>query len=325
MKARQPTQNERNRRVLSAGGARVALVAGVLLLAGRASADYCATQPPPKGLVERCRSKEIVVPRELPAFREQLREWMGTCVIAERRFELVDGNASVDEVWTWIASHRGAKFTIVPEYTAVTYTRDGRTCYGVGSVVFRLKRPVGTVDDDGPIEVTYGPTSDQIKAAALTGEKALKDPSIPGGEELSRMLSVLDRMKRLGKDFDDTYYAVGPYKDVLGDWDPPACYKAGRYGSGGYEYYCRPADDALKTCERHLADRLVEAHLRGLDPRSLAELLLIWSNEIDRGLTHLIQLQTAEGKVVSCEGVRKGIMPAVRALRDQENSIYSVY
>lgn len=77
------------------------LLASVLLAgsARRAQDDYCASQPPPAGLVERCHSRLIVVPDDIAAFRLALTEWMDTCVAGGRAVGLVRRAMSVEEVW----------------------------------------------------------------------------------------------------------------------------------------------------------------------------------------------------------------------------------
>ena len=60
---------------------------------------YCASQPPPAGLVDRCRQRLMPVPDDLAAFRLALTEWMDSCVSKGRAAGLVHQATSVQEVW----------------------------------------------------------------------------------------------------------------------------------------------------------------------------------------------------------------------------------
>src|SRR5438094_161094 len=97
--------------------------------------DYCATQPPPQGLVERCRSHVMIVPDDERAFRFVLTEWMRTCVSSDRAPSLVYDNPSVQKVWELVQdlpNYRRA-VRIYPDYQPLTFKQDGKTCYGVDS------------------------------------------------------------------------------------------------------------------------------------------------------------------------------------------------
>jgi hypothetical protein len=308
----------------------VALALAVLALGGarRSEAGRCATTPPPKGLVERCQSLTFWFPSGYPdAYRQAyfqlaLVEWMRTCVIADRAPRLVyDAEDSVDHLFGLIKDLPDLRpVRIVPDYTPLTFTEQGRTCYGVKSVSFHAAGTGGEVDADGPIDITAGPTSDMVKEAAAAARKALRDPSVPGSAELSRFLSVLEQLEKYGRDFDDTWYNVQPYNS--GDpMNAAACYKDFRAGQG---HVCRSADEALKACERHLADELVQSyHYDKVSPARYAEILQIKAADIQRGIDHLhvIQGQDSEG-AVPCPSIKNVFMPRIADLA-RKHSLYA--
>jgi hypothetical protein len=271
--------------------------------------DHCATQPPPKGLVARCQSRVFIVPDNPMAFRFVLTEWMRTCVSSDRAPGLVYGAESVDDVWDLIKDLPGHSrvVTIVPKYEPLTFTKAGKTCYGVKSVEFDVRRQRGTVDVDGDIEIIKGPTDDMIKAAAKAAKQALALPSVKGSAELSRFLGVLDGLERYGKDFEDTYFPVAPFQ-AGSMMDKPACYK--EYSGGTYT--CLPPDQAVAACTRHLAQDLVQSyHYDKVTPARFAEILEIKANEIQRGLTHMHAIQNSGTGLGTCPGLKDAIMPKV--------------
>ena len=288
--------------------------------------DHCATTPPPEGLVERCRKLEVVVPADLNAFRYVLKEWMRTCVIPDRAVDLVYDNPSVEKAWKLIEGSRDTAFNsyrIIPRYTPLTFTRDGRTCYGVKSVEFVVQGSVSTVTIPSPSPTP--PTQrtdfscDEIKAAAAEGEAALKEFPGPDAYERSHMESVLYWMKKYCTDFDDTYFTVAPDPGLSGTLNPPACYKD---FIGGAQK-CLPSDNALEACTAHLTPLVVRTHLSGASREAFAELLLATANRINRGLQHLhrIQAQDSQG-AVPCQSVSDAIMPAVAAHAKNSLSLY---
>jgi hypothetical protein len=309
----------------------MALAYLVLILGGASSeaADHCATQPPPQGLVERCRRFTFFLPSP-PRSEHQIRvsldarllEWMSTCAIADRAPRLVsDAEASIDRVFALIKdmpSHHSA-VAIIPEYTPLTFTQGGKTCYGVKSVSFRVPGAAGAVDIGEPT-FTAGPTSDMVKEAAKAGLKALKDSGKPFTPDLSRLHKVLTQLEKYGKDLDDTWYNVQPYN--TGDpMNAAACYKEFRAGRGNV---CRPADEALKACERHLAEDLVQSyHYDKVAPARYAEILEIKANDIQRSMDHLVKIQNQGSPgALPCPSIATVFMPKIAELA-RRHSLYS--
>lgn len=301
----------------------------VLVAASHAEArDFCATEPPPKGLVERCHGKTFWFPSgtsdsfRRAYFEVSLIEWMQTCVISDRAPGLVfEARDSVDHVFELIQDLPDLKpVRIVPDYTPLTFSERGRTCYGVESVSFHVAGARGTVDADGPIDLVSGPTSDMVKEAAVAAQQALRDPAIRGSAELSRFRRVLDQLEKYGKDFDDTWYNVQPY--ASGDpMNAAACYKDFRAGRG---QVCRSADEALQACERHLGDELVQSyHYDKVSPQRFAEILQVKANDIQRSMDHLalIQAQDSPG-AVPCPSIKDVFMPRIADLA-RRHSLYA--
>jgi hypothetical protein len=290
--------------------------------------DFCATEPPPKGLVERCHGLTFWFPSgtsdslRRAYFEVSLIEWMATCVISDRASGLVfEARESVDEVFELIKDLTGLKpVRLVPDYTPLTFSEHGRTCYGVKSVSFHVAGARGAVDADGDIDLVPGPTSDMVKEAATAAKKALRDSSVRGSAELSRLLSVLEQLEKYGKDFDDTWYNVQPY--ASGDpMDAVTCYKEFRAGRGNV---CRPADEALKACERHLGDELVQSyHFDQVSPRRFAEILEVKANDIQRSMDHLVMIQAQDSHgAVPCPSIKDVFMPRIADLA-RRHSLYA--
>jgi hypothetical protein len=287
------------------------LALAVLLVAvgaPAARADRCATEPPPKGLVERCHSKVFWFPSGTPdrlravTLELALVDWMRTCVISDRAPGLVFGaRDSVDHMFELIKDMPDlSPVRIIPDYTPLTYKQGGLTCYGVKSVNFHLAGTSAEVEPGEPV-ITPGAPSDVVKEAAAAGRKALQDPSVTGSAALSRFLSVLEQLEKYGTDFDDTWYNVQPWS--TGDaMNAGACYKEVTANGN----VCRPTDDALKVCERHLAQQVVEAWSYDKDtPARFAEVLDVIASDIQRSMDHLaaIQGQDSEG-AVPCPSIK---------------------
>lgn len=305
----------------------IALVATALVGSPRTpQTSYCASQPPPAGLVQRCRSRLMVVPNDIWAFRAALTDWMNTCVSNGRARDLVFSARSVEDVFNRMRD-RPAEVTavrITPKYEPLKFEQNGRTCYGVKSVEFSL--PSGTVIDDGPTDVTPVPasatiTSDMIKQSAAAGRRALGRSTIT--PELSRFLGVLDGLERYGSDFDDRFYPVAPFQDN-GSWNPPACFN---YYTPAGRYDCLPAAKALKACQRNLAVEIVTHHLFDKVSESrLAEILEITASDIQRGVDYMMLAQHAESGALYCPGLRDAIKPTVGQLaRKGRTTVYGYY
>jgi hypothetical protein len=309
----------------------MALAYLVFILAGARTeaADHCATQAPPQGLVERCRRITFFLPSP-PRSESQIRvsldarlmEWMSTCVVADRAPRLMsEAEESVDRVFALIKdlpSHHSA-VAIIPEYTPLTFTQDGKTCYGVKSVSFRVPGAEGEVEIGEPTFAT-GPTSDMVKEAATAGLKALKDSGKPFTPGLSRLHRVLTQLESSGKDLDDTWYNVQPYNS--GDpMNSAACYKEFRAGRGNV---CRPADEALKACERHLAEELVQSYYYDkVAPARYAEILEIKAGDIQRSMDHLVMIQAQDSPgALPCPSIATVFMPRIADLA-RRHSLYA--
>ncbi len=311
------------------GAVTLALPAVLLLIPHRSQADdHCATEPPPQGLVERCRSLTFSFSDgtsdglRRAVLNVALLEWMSGCVVADRAPALIgEAEESVDKVFALVkdmAPQRGVR--IIPDYTPLTFTQDGQTCYGVKSVSFHVAGAQGTVDADGDIEIIPGPSSEMIKDAATAARKALQDPAVPGSGRLSRFLSVLVALESSGKDFDDTWYNVAP--DPSGDPmnTPPACFTDFQVGKG---YVCRPADEALHTCERHLAGELVDVYNDGKVPLDRFRTYLQGrAEDIQRGVDYVSQVHGVEGaEAAACSSVSTVFAPRM-ATASGRNSVY---
>jgi hypothetical protein len=300
-----------------------AILASVLSVGAQpAKTGYCAPRPPPQGLVSRCQSRVFIIPANLTALRFALSGWMNTCVSADRGVALVYEAESVDEIWDLVKDlpTHSRTIKITPKYEPVKFTQNGKTCYGVKSVEFAIRR--GSVDSDGPIEVQYGPTDEMIKSAAAAAKRALASPFVKGSPELSRFLGVLDGLERYGEDFDDTYYPVAPQ---VGGLDAYACYKEYTVSTGNYS--CLPPDEAKKACARHLADDLVTAHYYDkVSASRLAEILEIKANDINRGVMYLLSIQDAGTGLLTCPGLKNVIKPAIGALANGgQTTVYGYY
>lgn len=277
-----------------------------ILLASPAYSEYCAPQPPPKGLVKRCHSLTLTtIPDNISVLRIWLMKWMEGCAIKTRAAQLVS-DESVEEVWSLLEPYRGNMLigspTIIPTYTPLKFTQKGRTCYGIASVKFHIRGTKGQVDISGPITLTDPARDDNtIKQVAADAFEALRNAPGPGSAARSRMLSVLHWMKTYGKDFDDTYYDVAPAN--LGDpfKNPAACYTEFR-ASG---YVCLPPGKVLASCASHLTPELVKEHMNGISQDALGKLLLGYSERIDRGKQHLLRIKRQDSPgAIRCEGIK---------------------
>lgn len=257
----------------------------------------------------------MLAPPSLAVFRIQLYEWMQTCVVAGRAQGLVFGNDSVEKTWDLIDTLNGLPLSsprtvrIVPTYQPLTFTQAGRTCYGVKSVTFDVRRQRAASVEEGPIEIIPGPTDDMIKASARAGIQALKDPSIKGSPEVSRMIGVLEMMARYGKGFDDRYYPVAPVQGYGGSlMNAPACFK------DAARWTCLPPGEAVKACEQHLAVDVVNAHQHDkLSMKGFGQVLESRATEIQRGVNYLSSITDDTGAAF-CPSVRDVIRPRVGAL-----------
>lgn len=285
--------------------------------------DYCATSPPPQGLVKRCRRTDIEVPGTYFEFEGLVREWMSTCVSSGRAPELVDGDPSLAEVWSIVDGRTGLEVGIKPVYEPNSwYASDGRTCYGVAEVSFELERQ-GDVSMGEPT-ITFGFSDQDVKDVSRRIAHALEstdeDPAV-----VRRLKCVASRMGANGKQFDDAYYNVAPTGDLIGNWNAPACYKEGSYGSNGYAYECRDGAAALSTCKRGFLDTLMRKAAEGGSDAELVDWLTYRDDEINRGLVHLRQLQESGSAALSCPGVRTHLMPEIAASGQKSNSVYGCY
>ncbi|PYQ06977.1 MAG: hypothetical protein DMF82_04880 [Acidobacteria bacterium] len=306
------------------------LALAALALAGAPATEArnrCATEPPPQGVVERCHGLTFWFPSgaadrfRRAYFEVSLVEWMRTCVISDRAPGLLfDARESVDQVFELIQDLPELKpVRIVPDYTPLTFSEGGRTCYGVKSVSFHVAGARGAVDLDGDIDLVAGPTSDMVKEAAAAAKQALRDPSVRGSAELSRLLSVLDQLEKYGKDFDDTWYNVQPY--ASGDpMNAAACYKEFRAGRQA----CLSDDEALHACERHLGDELVQSyHYDKVSAPRYAEILQIKAADIQRSVDHLAAIQGQDSAgAVPCPSIKDVFMPRIGEL-SRRHSLYA--
>lgn len=284
----------------------VALMAFLLcgvLAGGRAHAGECATQPPPAGLAEGCLSRTFRFTETMgPDIRHAvltvgLSEWMEGCFPGQSGliYASDEGEASVEHVYELIKDLPGSvpSARVLASYTPRTYTEAGRTCYGVESVTFSVKGAQGTVDLDGEIEIIPGSPSALVKEAATAAKKALREQPVRGSAALSRFLSVLEALETQGKDLDDTWYNVQPIivRPIGGDlglrsFVPAACFT--EYSAATSAYVCRPADEALHACERHLSEQIVDAYSFGKTPQKrFADVLEAIAGDIQRSVDYL--------------------------------------
>lgn len=308
---------------------RAVLVAGLLAATAPAFAQYCATQPPPDGLVPRCRGLSLVVPSSRTELELLLLRWMESCAVRSRGAALVIGNESVDAVWALIEDKRYTPYgtvRIVPHYTPNQYQSGGRTCYGIGAVEFSVAGAEGEVDIDGPIDVTSPTamgdfTDDQVRDAATAGERALQSYPGPDANERARMQNILARMKSYGADFNDLYYKLAPEADITGSWNPPACFK-----DASVPPRCAMASAARQQCARHLGPQLVQLHLSGATDAQLAERLLLMANDIARAKRYLMIIQAADSPAaVPCPSISEVFMPEIGSLAADPGSLYNAW
>ncbi len=297
------------------------------------AAAGCATQPPPAGIEPRCLSRAFSFGETMDESARRavltigLSEWMESCFPGRQGlvYASEEGEASLDHIVELVKDLPGAHpgVQVVADYTPRKTTQGGRTCYEVDSVAFHVRGAQGTVDLDGDIEITRGSPPELIKEAATAAKKALRDPSVRGSAELSRFLGVLEALERSGgQDFDDTWYNVQPYPTggLTLSTVPPACFSDFEAGRG---YVCRPADEALKSCERHLAEELVEAYDFGkTSPPRYAVILQSKANDIQRSLDYVHQVHGVEGgEEAACSSISTVFKPRIVALAGR----YSVY
>lgn len=300
----------------------------VLAFAPAQAAEYCATRPPPEGLVARCQKLDIIAPRTKIDLEIILAKWMQTCAKRKRGESLVFGNESVDYVWDLIADKRDTPqngVRILPRYTPNRYTSEGRTCYGIASVKFVVGGSESEVEIGEP-EITIPDSVDdysneQIDQAVDAAEDALRKHPGTDARERSKMQSVLHWMREHGKDFDDVYYNVAPYS-TFGDWNDPTCYKE---LSGG-RYQCLGADAARKACTVHIGPRILSLYFDGASPKQMSDHLLSMARDIERGLQHLklIQAQDSAG-AVPCPSVEQVFMPEVASMAEKANALYNAW
>ena len=308
MKKREPCGCQRAKHWMRVTAARFVVgISCVLFLVTSAHSEYCATEPPPKGLVERCHNLSLVVPERREGLELALVDWMGSCATKSRKFELVLNNPSLDEVWSLIASYRNTPqgtVRIIPQYTNhLVYKNDGRTCYGIGKVKFTVWGASGTVDIDGPIEIIKGPPDDLIKKAAAAAESVLKNSSGSGSLERSKMLNVLHLMTTFGKEFDDTFYSVAPERisnDFMSGM-PPACFNEYSITTQGARYECLQCDETLTRCAWPITPLIVEAYLNKMSPAKFEELLLSLANRISRAKQFLMEIQSDSTREMVCQ------------------------
>ncbi len=293
--------------------------------------SYCAAKPPPEGLVDRCHVMNMVVPETRAAFNYSLFNWMRTCVIAERAVTLVsDADENIGYVWKLVQdlpAHRRS-VSIYPEYEPLSFTQDGRTCYGVKSVRFRTSKRGASVDYSADPIVTAVPpaktvTSDMVKDAARVAIKAIEKSSRQTNQGLARFHGVLEGIAKHGHDFDATYYPVAPTL-VTGNLDVYSCDRAFKGG----QQQCLPRDEAIKACTRNLADDLVTAyHFDGLKGQPLTELLEIKSNEIYRGFQYVYLEQQLDSTISGlCPSLIHGIKPRMGELAKRGmTTVYGYY
>ena len=265
--------------------------------------DYCAAQPPPKGLVARCQSKSMMVPPSEAALRLALTDWVQSCVSKGRGALLVEeASESVSRMWDLMKDlPRTRTITIIPEYEPLTFTRAGKTCYGVEAVDFSIKGASGVVTEEGPSGVTpvpSGVTDEEIKEAAAAATQALQNSSTTDNSGLSKFRGVLDGLQKYGEEFDDVWYSVAP--DVSGD----SCLR--------FRGRCAPADEAVKNCTRHLAPELVNHYQQLKDsPERLTEALEIMNSTLFRNFQYFRQVQDSGSGLGVCEVFRNVIKPRV--------------
>lgn len=307
-----------------------ALAAVAVLFASvpASAAEYCATRPPPEGLVPRCQKLDIVAPRTKIDLEILLAKWMQTCAKRKRGESLVFGNESVDYVWKLLEGRRDSPYggvRILPRYTPNRYTSEGRTCYGIASVKFAVAGTESVVEFDEPdvtiVEDLDDYTPEQIEEAVTAAEDALRQNPGTDARERSKMQSVLEWMRRYGKDFDDRYYNVAPYS-TFGDWNDPTCYK--EYTGGRYQ--CLGLDDARKACEVHIGPRILSLYSDGASPKQMSAHLLSMARDIERGLAHLrlIQAQDSAG-AVPCPSVEQVFMPEIASMAEKASALYNAW
>lgn len=289
--------------------------------------DFCAPTPPPRGLVARCQSLSMTIPPSEDALRVRLTEWMQTCVSKGRGAELVfDDENNVSGVWEILKDQqpRTRMITIIPEYEPLSFKRGGQTCYGVDTVKFYVKGARGTVDIDGPIEVTavpqptglvMDPTDAEIKDAAKAAIAVLEQSDTRDNSGLPRFRGVLDGMMRYGDTFDDTWYNIAP--------NPPngeACYNNAGRG-------CLPPDEALKNCTRRLRVELVSHHQALKDnPQKFRDAMEGLNSQLFRSFQYFRQMHAAETAAPFCPVLHEVLMPKVAAIAAKgRTTLYAYY
>ena len=289
--------------------------------------DFCATTPPPRGLVARCQGLTLTVPASEDALRKALTDWIGTCVSKGRAATIVeDADDSVTAMWALMKDlPRTRSITILPDYEPLSFTRAGQTCYGVESASFTIKGARGIVDLDGEIDATYipppstglvtDPTDAQIKEAAAAAIKALENSSVRDNSGLPRFRGVLDGMTRYGSSFDDTWYNIAPTPPT-GD----ACYN--NFGRG-----CLPTDQALKNCTRRLRVELVTHYTELKDkPERFRDAMEGLNSQLFRSFQYFRQMHAAETAAPFCPVLHQVLMPKVAEIAGKgRTTLYAYY
>lgn len=310
--------------------ANLVLASSLAALASPAIAQHCSMQPPPEGLVPRCQKLDILVPSSRLEFELLLLHWMESCAVRSRGAQLVIGNDSVDSAWALIEDKRYTPYSsvrILPRYTPNQYQSEGRTCYGVGAVRFAVAGTESEVEFGEP-EVVPGTTlgaftDEQIRAAATAGERALYSHPGPDANERSRMQNILARMKSYGSDFNDLYYRLAPDDDILGNLNPPACFKE---ADPGGPLRCSASDKARENCQRFLGPQLVQLHLSGASDEELASRLLVLANDIGRAKRYLVGIQAADSPgAVPCRTISDTFMPEIGSLANDPRTLYNAW
>jgi len=282
------------------------------------SDDYCATTPPPKGLVARCQSLTLTVPASEDALRAALTDWMRTCVSKSRAAGLIDdADDNVVDMWDRMKDlPRSRSLTIIPDYEPLTFTRNGQTCYGVESVEFSIKGSRGEVIDE-PFDVTpvpsrdliTDPTDEEIKEAATAATAALLDSEVSDNSGLPKFRGVLDGMARYGKDFDDRWFNVGD----------ESCYRA---SSGG----CRPVDEAVKLCTRRLRVDIVTHYQQLKDrPERFTEAMEETNSRLFRAFQYFRQAQDGGSGRGHCNSVKSMMTVVSELARKGQRALYYYY
>jgi hypothetical protein len=87
---------------------------------------------------------------------------------------------------------------------------------------------------------------------------------------------------------------------------------------------CRPAAEALRACERHLAEELVQSyHYDEVAPARYAEILEIKAADIQRSMDHLVRIQNQDSPgALPCPSIATVFMPKIAELA-RRHSLYA--